>query len=82
MANNRLYIVDPTNGDYFMLCKSMGDGWYPRGQNEGEPTFAERLEQWMDGRDIDAAYTNPGPSKTRLILMCENDPAFAKVSEQ
>ena len=27
MANNRLYIVDRSNGEKFMLCKSYGYGW-------------------------------------------------------
>lgn len=27
MANNRLYIVDTTTGDKFLLCKSFGYDW-------------------------------------------------------
>lgn len=27
MANNRLYIVDTTTGDKFLLCKSVGYDW-------------------------------------------------------
>ncbi len=76
MANNRLYIVDADTGDRFMLAKSMGDGWYLRGENEGEPTFAARFEAWCDGRDP-CSYGNPRLSRSHLVLICENDPDTA-----
>jgi hypothetical protein len=75
VANNRLYIVDTVTGKYFLLAKSMGDGWYIRDDLD-EPDFAERFEAWADGLDA-AAYGNPRDCRTSLKLMCENDPDWA-----
>jgi len=79
MANNRLYIVDTETGEHFMLAKSMGRGWYIRGENPGEPSFAERFEAWCDERDFEASYQNCGHCKpTKFRLVCEEDEEWGK----
>ena len=65
MANNRLYIRDARTGERLLFCKSMGDGWYVAS------TFDEiHLNEWMEGRDINASYGN-GPGRTELVLETE-----------
>lgn len=68
MANNRLFIRDTMTGERIMLAKSMGEGWYiPLGQ-------AEKVEAWLDGRDIDSSYGNVVEMrKTTLVLEDENN---------
>ena len=76
MANNRLYIQDPENNEQFMLAKSMGHGWYIPDDN-----FIERFEKWMELKDIAASYGNVDEVKTKLILVCENDPDYRRMNK-
>lgn len=86
MANNRLYIVDTETGEYFMLAKSMGAGWYlnlhatqdaeggrPAPTYETHDEWAARLGAWLEDRDIEASYGNPSEKSTRLQLVAEDD---------
>lgn len=74
MANNRLYIEDTETGERFMLAKSMGEGWYTRNENEGEATFQERFDAWLEGgaRDSGASYRNR-EEPTRFRIVTENE---------
>lgn len=71
MANNRLYIVDIETGEKFMLCKTMGRGWYCRETNPGEDPIEKRLEDWLDNRDRGASYGNCFGGVTSLRLTTE-----------
>lgn len=68
MANNRLYILDPETNESFMLAKALGDGWYIHNPED----FAQRLEQWLDGRDMAASYGGINV-QTELRLCTELD---------
>lgn len=50
MANNRLYIVDPTTGDKILFAKAFGDG-----RQIWEPNLP-RLNEGLSEHDSDACY--------------------------
>ena len=77
MANNRLYIQDPENNEQFMLAKSMGDGW----QIRDEEYLGALLSKWLELRDMEASYGNVHEVKTKLILICENDPEYRRMDK-
>lgn len=85
MANNRLYIVDRTTGDAFLLAKSFGVGWQvwggERAVGEAGVPLEERLEAWLDGRDMEAAYGTPS-RETVLALACEQDEAKREIMRE
>ncbi len=66
MANNRLWLVDQTSGDQFMLAKTMGAGWYHHAALEPS------LWEWLEGRDEAASWGN-ATGNTVLTLRAEND---------
>lgn len=65
MANNRLYLFDPSDGGRILLAKSFGNGWEIR-------CTAERLQEWMDARDVGASY-GCGNEIGRTVLALEAD---------
>ena len=69
MANNRLYIIDTETKEEILLAKSFGSGWDVR-------CTIEQLNEWLEERDLDAAYGNTGELPTTLKLMCENDDKY------
>jgi hypothetical protein len=72
MANNRLYLYDPEEGDKFLLAKGWGDGWAVWGGGTGnERPLEDRLQEWLDARDVSAAYNM---ERTTLRLITEADP--------
>ena len=65
MANNRLYIQDTETGDRFLLCKSLGMGWYV--WSGFDP---DKLTEWMDGRD-EIAESRCYATRLRLVTEYE-----------
>jgi hypothetical protein len=45
MANNRLYIVDRSTGEWVCIAKSMAGGWYALGD------VLERLDKFFERKD-------------------------------
>lgn len=82
MANNRLYLFDPEDGEAFLLCKTSGDGWIPYApgplvqsyeERDAHNPLAFRLMNWLRLRDMDASYGNCLNVQTGLVLCTEAD---------
>lgn len=79
MANNRLYILDKTSGDKFLLAKSFGEGWnlwWPGSINDDQTELLlERINiftAWINSHDLLASKGNCF-YKTQLTFEAEND---------
>ena len=69
MANNRLYIVDPTTGKYCMIAKAMGNGWYTTpGMQVSLDDFFMEVDESEKPLDWACSAGFEGHSTTLLLL--------------
>lgn len=67
MANNRLYIEDTETGERFLLCKTVGRGWYRYFE-------VNKFDEWVALRDETASFGNcVPPASSKLRIVTENE---------